>query len=122
MTSAMDISDDGIKVLEEREGCKLHAYKDSRGIWTIGVGHTAAAGSPFPVAGLTITQDEADLIFRKDMAPCEAAVNDASDTLSQQQFDALWVFDSREGGAWSFTQGPQNLLPGDSPWPITLID
>ena len=38
------------------------------------------------------------------------------------RFDLVWVFDWREGGAWSFTQAPQNLLPGDSPRPIPLID
>ena len=85
----MDISDKGLACLEEREGCILHAYPDSRGIWTIGVGHTAAAGPPVPVPGMSITQAEADQIFHRDLAPIIAALNTYAPGLTQNQFDAL---------------------------------
>lgn len=86
----MDISQQGLAVLEEREGCELHAYKDSRGIFTIGVGHTAAAGPPIPAPGLSITQAEANQIFHQDLEPCIAAVNAVSPVpLLQPRFDAL---------------------------------
>jgi hypothetical protein len=29
------------------------------------------------------------------------------------RFDVVWVFDSAAGGGWSFSQIPQELLPGD---------
>lgn len=45
----------GIAVLIGREACKLTAYPDTKGIWTIGIGHTAAAGAPIPYRGLSIT-------------------------------------------------------------------
>jgi lysozyme len=83
----MDISQQGLAVLEEREGCILHAYPDVKGIWTIGVGHTAAAGSPIPVPGLSISQAEADGIFHKDLSPCIDALN-ACGEMSQCEFDA----------------------------------
>ena len=38
-----------------------------------------------------------------------------------QRFDLIWVFDRPTGGGkWSFTQVPQQLLPGDSTDPIPL--
>ena len=88
----MDISAQGIKVIEEREAVELHAYKDSRGIWTIGVGHTAAAGPPIPVPGLSITQAECDEIFHRDLAWCLTEVNSLNVPLTQYQFDALISF------------------------------
>jgi len=42
----MDLSAIGKAVLIAREGRRLHAYRDSVGIWTIGIGHTSAAGRP----------------------------------------------------------------------------
>ncbi|WP_428141663.1 glycoside hydrolase family protein, partial [Bradyrhizobium sp.] len=34
--------------LISHEGIVLSRYKDSVGVWTIGVGHTKAAGNPDP--------------------------------------------------------------------------
>lgn len=47
------------------EGCRLKAYKDTGGVWTIGHGHTG----PEVVDGLTITQAQADAYFTADVAP-----------------------------------------------------
>lgn len=44
------------KVIGSFEGCKLTAYQDSVGIWTIGWGHTG----PDIVEGLVWSQQEAD--------------------------------------------------------------
>ena len=33
----MKMTEQGRKLLMEREGCRLKAYKDSVGVWTIGV-------------------------------------------------------------------------------------
>ncbi len=84
----MDISEKGLQVLEEREGCMLHAYPDVKGIWTIGVGHTAGAGPPIPVPGMYISQADADQIFHRDLEPCILAVN-ACGALAQCEFDAI---------------------------------
>jgi|UPI00055E5A08 hypothetical protein len=43
--TAMRISAAGRKAIAQREGNKLKAYLDSVGVWTIGVGHTSAAGA-----------------------------------------------------------------------------
>ena len=86
----MEISEWGVRVLREREGCKLTAYQDSVGVWTIGVGHTAAAGPPEPVEGMTLTQEEADALFDEDLDAYEKTVNDfITAEMQQYQFDAF---------------------------------
>ena len=60
----------------EREGCKLTSYKDSVGVWTIGVGHTSGAGPPKVKSGMTITQAQAEMIFADDVAEFEREVDD----------------------------------------------
>lgn len=79
----MDISPAGLDVIREREGCRLTAYKDSRGIWTIGVGHTPAR------PGQTITQTEADTLLHEDLAPIVKELNDIGIVKYQCELDAL---------------------------------
>ncbi len=88
-TSAM-----GVQAIAQREGRLLHAYRDTRGILTIGVGHTSAAGPPGVAPGMVITAAECDDILSRDLAKFEDAVNAALKTplgqnkLSQNAFDA----------------------------------
>jgi len=60
----MKTSATGRLALMQREGVRLHAYQDERGIVTIGVGHTAYAGAPVPYLGMTITNVQADSILK----------------------------------------------------------
>ena len=64
------ISDDGLDIIKEFEGCELTAYICPSGIYTIGYGHT---GDVLP--GTTITQAEADALLRKDIQKFEKGVN-----------------------------------------------
>lgn len=89
----MRMSDKGRAMLMQREGVRLKAYKDSVGVWTIGVGHTSAAGAPNVVPGLTISASECDQIFARDLVQYEDAVNTACKRpLTQNQFDACVSF------------------------------
>ena len=90
----MRMSDQGIDALLKKfEGCKLKAYKDPVGIWTIGYGHTSAAGAPDVTEGLTITQAEAEEILKRDLVKYEKPVADMVKVpLSQHQFDVLVDF------------------------------
>lgn len=36
----MKISNKGIELIRQFEGCHLEAYRDIAGVWTIGWGHT----------------------------------------------------------------------------------
>ncbi|MBI1867919.1 MAG: lysozyme [Methylocystis sp.] len=77
----------------QREGVRTEAYRDSVGVWTIGVGHTAGAGAPKPKAGMKITRDEVDRILSRDLLKFEDAINAAVRVpLTQGQFDALCSF------------------------------
>lgn len=86
----MDLSAVGRAVLIAREGRRLEAYRDSAGIWTVGVGHTAASGPPIPRAGLRLDEQEADALFVRDVARFVRIVAGAlPEALPQHAFDAL---------------------------------
>jgi lysozyme len=69
---------------------RLYAYPDSRGIPTIGVGHTSMGGPPHVYFGLQITPDQVHSILAADLAPIEASINGlVKAPLTQNQFDAL---------------------------------
>jgi lysozyme len=90
VTPEMDISEAGLAALAGREGIRTRAYRDIRGIWSVGVGHTAAAGQPSPYPGLEITQQQALDLFRQDLKQYVAEVNAAVKVkCTQNQFDAL---------------------------------
>lgn len=68
------------------ESCKLAAYQDSGGLWTIGWGHK----SPEIHSGLIWTQAQADEQFEKDLAVRVAAVRaEFTVTLTPGQLLAL---------------------------------
>ncbi|MDE2102092.1 MAG: lysozyme [Patescibacteria group bacterium] len=70
------------------EGCRLQAYQDQRGIWTIGYGHTAGV-TPSEV----ITQGEANELLANDLRIFEAGVNSAVEhSITPNQFSALVSF------------------------------
>jgi lysozyme len=73
--SVMTLTQAGRKLLMEREGCKLTAYKDTIGVLTIGVGHTSGAGPPKVKSGMKITQTQAEQIFADDVAEFEDGVS-----------------------------------------------
>lgn len=81
------------------EAIVLRRYRDSKGIWTIGVGHTKNAGglNPETFTG-RLTVEEAFALFRKDLAKFEARVNRAfTRPLTQHEFDAAVSFDFNTG-------------------------
>lgn len=89
----MKMSAEGRRRLTQREGVRLNAYRDSVGVWTIGIGHTAAAGDPRPYPGMRITAAEADAILSRDLVQYENAVSEAVKVqLTQYEFDALVSF------------------------------
>lgn len=86
----MKMSDNGRARLIEREGFKTKAYRDTVGVWTIGVGHTSAAGAPQVTPGLAVSKEEVSAILARDLVQYEHAVESACHArLTQGQFDAL---------------------------------
>jgi lysozyme len=87
------MSDKGIKLLQQFEGFRTHAYQCSAGVWTIGWGHTSAAGAPNVRKGMVITRQEAEAVLRRDLKQYEEAVRKhVKVKLTQDEFDALVSF------------------------------
>ena len=85
----MKISDKGIELIKQFEGCKLTAYKCPAGIFTIGYGHTRNVRE-----GQTITQAYADTLLYSDLITYELKVSkyDPVYNWNQNEFDALVSF------------------------------
>lgn len=111
----MKTSEEGRKLIEQREGVELTAYKDSAGILTIGVGHTSAAGAPKVVAGMRITAAQASEILSRDLVTFETAVSSAVKVpINQNEFDALVSFAFNVGaGAFKGSTLLKRLNAGD---------
>ena len=89
----MRMSAAGLAIVKEFEGLRLKAYKCPAAVWTIGYGHTSAAGNPIVTPELVITNDEADQILERDMVQYEDGVRKfVKVELTQNQFDALVDF------------------------------
>lgn len=85
----MNYSGSGLKLTESFEGCKLSAYQDSVGKWTVGYGHTGS--DVFP--GLTITPLQAEQFLLNDIQWAVHCVSKlVTVTLTQGEFDALCDF------------------------------
>ena len=81
----MKTSEEGRKLITHFEGIRLHAYQDSIGVWTIGVGHTKGV-----FQGMIIDSDKADEFLQEDLEEAEDAVNKlVTVPLDQAQFDSL---------------------------------
>lgn len=102
----MRLSDQGLLEIAEHEGIVPAPYRDSVGVWTYGIGHTAAAGHPDPAKmpkgmpnDLDAAIDKAIKVFRADVRRFEDRVNAAiTAPLDQHEFDALVSFDFNTGG------------------------
>lgn len=87
----MNISEAGLELIKDHEGCVLTAYPDpgtGGDPWTIGYGSTRGVQQ-----GMMISREEADARLREDVHSAEQCVNRSTDViLTQNQFDALVSF------------------------------
>lgn len=112
----------GVALIKEFEGCKLAAYQDQRGIWTIGYGHMLNVKE-----GDTCTQTQADSWLLDDTHWAALEVIKTVDVaITQNQFDALvsivfnigsgnWVASTlrRLTNAGRFAEAAQEFLKWD---------
>lgn len=85
------INQAGLELIKHFEGCKLTAYQDIVGVWTVGFGHTGHDVYP----GLTITQEQADNLLKQDLSKFETQVEAAVASpvpLTDNAFAALVSF------------------------------
>jgi lysozyme len=84
----------GLWHIQSWEGCKLTAYKDIAGVWTIGYGSTGKHVKP----GMKISPEEAEDLLRRDLDRFEKRVETLVKVpLSDNQFAALVSFDFNTG-------------------------
>ena len=101
------LSERGILFIRSFEGLKLTAYRDVKGILTIGWGHTG----PDVKAGMKVNEYQAETIFQKDLydkserfvRPLEQKIGYE---LTQNQYDALCSL--------VFNTGPDAIAPANS--------
>lgn len=86
------VSDIGREKITQREGERLRSYRDSVGIWTVGVGHIS--DHYFKVGpNTTITREKSQELLIYDLNEVEQAIADTIRVeLNQNQFDALASF------------------------------
>lgn len=80
----MKVSDQMINKMKTTETLRLTSYKDQGGVWTIGWGHTHGVHE-----GQTITEAQAESLFKGDLLTFERAVAALYPRATQKQFDAL---------------------------------
>jgi len=84
----MNMSPNGLKLLEEFEGLRTKAYRDVVGVWTIGIGHTG----PEVHSGLVWTKEQAyEALAKRLDEEFEPAVLEGihNSPVTQNQFDAM---------------------------------
>lgn len=88
MNPAMVYSKNGLHLTEGFEQCRLLAYPDVGGVWTIAFGHTAGV-----YRGMTCTKLQAIQWLLDDLRNSESFVNRVvTVVLTQDEFDALVDF------------------------------
>jgi lysozyme len=91
----------GLAETEQFESCKLTAYQDVKGVWTIGWGHTGNVR-----AGDTCIQEQADTWLATDIQWAVSVVNNnVTADLNQNEFNALvdFVYNAGSGHFLSST-------------------
>lgn len=79
------INQAGLDLLKRFESCRLNAYQDQGGIWTIGYGHTA----PEVCEGMVYTQLQADQQLKKDLEKFYHLDDYLTEQVSDNQYSAL---------------------------------
>lgn len=110
----MILSETGETLIKHFESCRLEAYQDSAGVWTIGWGNTSYENGTRVKAGDRLSQHRADELFKRI---AQKFVNEVvyltkGTVLKQNQFDALVSFAYNVGSDIDLDDIPEGL--GDS--------
>ena len=94
----MAIAKSTLDFITKEEGSRNKAYQDSKGLWTIGVGHLIKEDEQYLLTA-TLTNDQVEDLLRKDLKWCSEAVETSVKVpLEQNQFDALYSLCFNIGG------------------------
>jgi lysozyme len=94
----MAIAKSTLDFITKEEGARNKAYKDSKGLWTIGVGHLIKADEQHLITA-TLTDEQVEDLLKSDLKWCSQAVESSVKVpLAQHQFDALYSLCFNIGG------------------------
>ena len=94
----MAIAKSTLAFITKEEGARNKAYKDSKGLWTIGVGHLIKADEQHLITA-TLTDEQVEELLRSDLKWCSEAVESSVKVpLTQNQYDALYSLCFNIGG------------------------
>ena len=86
----MAIAQSTLAFIVKEEGSRNKAYKDSKGLLTIGVGHLIKADEPH-LKDATLTDEQVEELLKSDLKWCSEAVESSVKVpLNQNQYDALY--------------------------------
>lgn len=90
----MKISDEGIKLIKHFEGVRNRPYRDSIGLWTVGVGHLIEGGRQLPQSwDRTFTDTEVDALLKSDLGRFERSIGMLIKVpLRQCEYDSICSF------------------------------
>jgi lysozyme len=89
----MKLTQEGLDLIKSFEGFSAHWYKCPANVWTVGFGHTAAAGPPSYEPNVAFTKTKALKILCDDLKQYEDAVRQSVRVeLNDSQFSALVSF------------------------------
>lgn len=110
----MAIAKSTLDFIIEVEGFEQKAYKDSKGLLTIGVGHLIKPDEQHLV-NANLTKDQVYELLQKDLNWCEEAVTkNVKVPLNQNQYDALYSLCFNIGAPnFSKSEVVKNLNKGD---------
>ena len=94
----MAIAKSTLDFITKEEGARNKAYKDSKGLWTIGVGHLIKVDEQNLITA-TLTDEQVEDLLRSDLKWCSEAIETSVKVpLQQHQFDALYSLCFNIGG------------------------
>lgn len=89
----MKLDKQGLELLTQLEGLKTKAYKDTKGVWTIGIGSTYYENGERIKEGDSLTKEECLHLFELTKSKYENPINKGVKfDINQHQFNALFCF------------------------------
>lgn len=84
-----DLSQAGLDIIKQFEGCRLTAYRCPAGVWTIGYGWTKPVNGKPVGAGMKITKEKAEVLLTEGVLPYCGVVNKHCPDANDNQFAAM---------------------------------
>jgi lysozyme len=90
ISAIMAITESTLNTIIGFEGKRNKAYQDTRGLWTIGVGHLIKSDEQHLI-NTVLTDEQVHTLLKRDLSWCDEAITSSVRVpLNQNQYDALY--------------------------------